>query len=178
MKHTPLLPLALMAALAASAAMPAAARAQIVTGRPAPTPEQPRAFLIGLGVSVGTVGIGLAGDVAMVRGDRVFSGRLTFQSTMELGLTPEAESLVVSELGVMYGRGRRVGKANWGSVSAGLALVSGDREGETFVTVGIPLQAQYVARGLPHMGATLSANLNLDAPFASLAMSVRVGRVP
>jgi hypothetical protein len=78
----------------------------------------------------------------------------------------------------MYGRGMRFPGGNWGSVSGGVALVAGDRDDESFETVGIPLQAQLISRRMPHLGVTVAANLNTEVPFASILLSLQVGRVP
>jgi hypothetical protein len=132
----------------------------------------------GVGLSLGTVGIGSGFDVAVLRGEHLFSGRFTVQGTVSAGGINNLEMITVSEAGVMYGRGMRFPGGNWGSVSGGIALVAGDRDEESFETIGIPLQAQLISRRLPHLGVTLAANLNTEVPSASLTVSLQVGRVP
>lgn len=173
-----------MALLMLAAAVPAGAAAQDASARLLDAARidagarQPRWIWGGAGLSLGTAGIGAGLDLSVLSDDRLWSGRLTFQGTADMGGNLDAEQVLVSELAVMYGRGRRVAGGNWGSVSAGLALVAGDREDEAFETVGIPLQAQLISRRMPHLGATLAANLNTEAPFAAFILSLQVGRVP
>ena len=85
----------------------------------------------------------------------------------------------------VYGRGLRFPGGNWGSVSGGIALVAGgialvagDRDDVSFEADGIPLQAQLISRRMPHLGATLAANLNAEVPSGSFSLSLQVGRVP
>lgn len=95
----------------------------------------------GVGLSIGTAGIGAGLDLAMLRGEHLFSGRFTVQGTVSAGGNNDAQSITVSEAGVMYGRWMRFPGGNWGSLSGGIALVAGDRDDESFETVGIPLHA-------------------------------------
>lgn len=183
MKRIPLVMLGLFAT-----AVPCAAQEEFVDGaeyrvEAAVTPDAlavqvPARVWGGVGLSIGTVGIGAGFDVAMLRGEHLFSGRFTVQGTVSAGGNNNAESITVSEAGVMYGRGMRFPGGNWGSVSGGIALVAGDRNDVSFETVGIPLQAQLISRRMPHLGATLAANLNADVPFVSFILSLQVGRVP
>lgn len=183
MKRIPLVVLGLFAA-----AVPCAAQKESASGadyrvEAAATPgglalQDPARVWGGVGLSIGTVGIGAALDLVMLRGEHLFSGRLTVQSSVEMGGDVYAESIMISEAGVMYGRGMRFPGGNWGSVSGGIALLAGDRGYEPFTTVGIPLKAQLISRRMPHLGATLAANLNPEVPFVSFILSLQVGRVP
>jgi hypothetical protein len=183
MKRIPLVVLVLFATAAPCAAQKASAAGAIdrMEAHAAPgaaAVQAPTRVWGGVGLSIGTVGIGAGFDVAMLRGEHLFSGRFTVQGTVSAGGNNNAESITVSEAGVMYGRGMHFPGGNWGSVSGGIALVAGDRDDVSFETVGIPLQAQLISRRMPHLGATLAANLNADVPFVSFILSLQVGRVP
>jgi|GEM_PF-5880961 len=183
MKRIPLLVLGLLAALvpgAAAAQRGPDDRAAVEVGvRPGERAVQdPTRVWGGVGLSLGTVGLGAAFDLAVLRGEHLYSGRFTVQGTVDMGGVNNAKSVLVTEAGVMYGRGTRFRNGNWGSVSAGIALVVGDRDDESFETVGIPLQAQLISARLPHLGATLAANLNAEVPSASFILSLQLGRVP
>lgn len=183
MKHIAMVMLGLFAAALPCSAQVESAGSAVHRTEASATPgalavQDPARFWGGLGLSLGTVGIGAGMDLAMLRGEHLFSGRFTFQGSVSAGGETNPESLLVSEAGVMYGRGTRFAGGNWGSVSAGIAVVAGDRDDESFQTAGIPLQAQLISRRMPHLGATVAANLNAEVPFVSFILSLQVGRVP
>lgn len=183
MKRIPLVVLGLFAATVPCAAQEESTGGAEYRVEAAVTPgglavQDPARVWGGVGLSIGTVGIGAALDLVMLRGEHLFSGRFTVQGSVSAGGDVNAESITVSEAGVMYGRGMRFPGGNWGSVSGGIALVAGDRDDESFETVGIPLQTQLISRRMPHLGATVAANLNAEVPFVSFILSLQVGRVP
>lgn len=135
-----------------------------------------RAFWAGLGVALGTPGFGVQIDATLRNDGRVMRGRLL---VLDGGRDTDGQILAVTELAGMYGVGRRLGyMRNWYSASAGLALLTGERNGEEFTTIGIPLELQAVSRRVPHLGAALTANLNPELPFVAATMSLQLGRAP
>lgn len=135
-----------------------------------------RAFWGGFGLGVSSVGIAIGVDLTMRDGDRVYRGRL---DAVGGGTDSEGNSIFMTELAALYGLGGRVGvTGNWVSVSGGLALLSVERGQETVTTVGIPLEIQAISRRMPHLGATLAANLNPEQSYFAAILSLQVGRVP
>jgi hypothetical protein len=135
-----------------------------------------KAFWAGLGVAIGTPGIGVQIDATLRNDDRVMRGRLL---AMGGGRDSAQRTLFVTELAGMYGLGTRLGRSgNWYSVAAGLALLTGDRDQEEFTTIGIPVELQAISRRSPHLGATLTANLNPEIPFLAATLSLQLGRAP
>lgn len=157
------------------AAVPAAAQEN-----PAPEPPRPeRLYRAGLGLLVGSGGFGAAFDVSMNSGSRVYRLRLTGHDNA-IASWQTTESVSIAETALMVGRGRRFTR-NYGSVSAGLALVEvsrGGEDGDVATTLGVPVEAQLISGGPLKLGATAAANLNLERPFAAFVLSVQVGRVP
>ena len=135
-----------------------------------------RAFWAGLGVGIGTPGIGMQIDATLRNDDRVMRGRLL---AMGGGRGSDRRTIYVTEMAGLYGVGRRFGRrANWYSVSSGLALLTGDRSLEEFTTFGIPVEVQTISRRSPHLGASLTANLNPELPYVAATLSLQLGRVP
>jgi hypothetical protein len=58
-----------------------------------------------------------------------------------------------------------------------VTLLYEDEEAEQ-MTVGIPVEVQLISGGPLRWGATLVGNVNLLRPFAALAVTLQVGRVP
>jgi hypothetical protein len=154
-----------------SAAGPAAAAAPLLGAQPSI-----KAFWAGLGIGIGTPGIGVQLDATLRNDDRVMRGRLL---AIGGGRDSDQRTLFVTELAGMYGLGTRLGHTgNWYSVSSGLALLTGDRDSEEFTTIGIPVELQAISRRVPHLGATLTANLNPELPFIAATLSLQLGRAP
>jgi hypothetical protein len=147
---------------------------------PGPTPRPPeRHFRVALGVAAGTAGLGGAVDLSMDTQGRVYRGRLTFHDNAIGDMGSGRERLTLFETAIMVGRGRRFTR-NYGSLAAGLALVTLDEHGDggSKATVGVPLEAQLISGGPLRLGATLMGNLNLERPVAAFILSVQLGRVP
>ncbi|MEO5511661.1 MAG: hypothetical protein ABIS27_13600 [Longimicrobiales bacterium] len=147
-----------------------------------PPPREPppeRVFRVGLGVLVGSAGLGGAVDASLNVGARLYRFRLSAQSNDVMAASSPDVRLSITESAFMLGRGRRY-RVNYGSVAAGLALVNVSRGSDDAVktTVGIPVEAQLISRGPIRLGATLAGNLNLEQPFAAFILSVQLGRVP
>jgi hypothetical protein len=154
-----------------TAARPAAAEAPRVDAQPSI-----KAFWGGLGVAIGTPGLGVQIDATLRNDDRVMRGRL-----LAIGgaVDSDQRTVFVTELAGMYSVGTRFGRsANWYSAAAGLALLTGDRDEEEFTTIGVPVELQAISRRSPHLGATLMANLNAEIPFIAATLSLQLGRVP
>lgn len=177
---------ALVTSLALIVAAPLAAqqRTALNAAAASATAEAPRldaqpsikAFWAGLGVAIGSPGFGVQIDATLRNDDRVMRGRL-----LAIGGARDSDerSLFITELAGMYGMGTRFGRSgNWYSAAAGLALLTGDRSDEPFTTVGIPVELQAISRRSPHLGATLTANLNPEVPYIAATLSLQLGRVP
>jgi hypothetical protein len=135
-----------------------------------------KAFWAGLGIGIGTPGIGMQIDATLRNDDRVMRGRFL---VMGGGRGSDQRTIYVTELAGMYGIGTRLGRrANWYSVSSGLALLTGDRDRDEFITIGIPVELQTISRRAPHLGASITANLNAEIPYIAATLSLQLGRVP
>jgi hypothetical protein len=166
---------ALVMALLISAA-PAAAQ----KNPPREAPRAERLYRGGLGVLVGSTGFGGALDLSVNSGARVYRFRLTGHDNGIASWQNAVEPVSISETALMVGRGHRFAR-NYGSVTAGLALVEVSRGGDTqnsTTTIGVPVEAQLISGGPLRLGATLAGNLNVQRPFAAFIMSVQIGRVP
>ena len=138
-----------------------------------------RAVWGALGIALGTVGLGLQLDLSHHRDGTLWKARWATQ--YNFAHSTERPMLSVSELGVLIGRGRPV-SSNWGSLSVGLAAVSGDRGSMAtpsgFTTVGLVGEAQLISGRWPHISLTFGGNLNPEHSYAGGALSLVLGRLP
>src|SRR5687768_2131100 len=106
MKRIPLVVLGLFAATVPCAAQKESANGAEHRAEAAVTPgglavQDPARVWGGVGLSIGTVGIGAALDLVMLRSEHLFSGRFSVQGSLGTGGDVNAESITVSEAGVM-----------------------------------------------------------------------------
>lgn len=129
----------------------------------------------GLGAALGTPGIGVVFDGSLLRAETLWQARLAVHAPF---MSADYRDPFLTEAAVMVGRGGRT-LGNWGSVAAGLAVVSGERSSEdTFETVGLAGEARLISQRFPRIGVALGTNLNSEASFAALTLSLQLGRVP
>lgn len=143
------------------------------------TPAPEHHFRVGTGVLMGTAGLGVALDLSLNRGSRLYRTRLTVHDNLaETDSIADRRYRGVTEVALMLGRGRRYSRS-YGSVSAGIAMVELiEGIGEESVLPGVPLEAQLIVPGTVRLGATVAANMNLKSPFVAIIFSVQFGGVP
>ncbi|MDX1567732.1 MAG: hypothetical protein R3223_08015 [Longimicrobiales bacterium] len=139
------------------------------------------ALLASIGSGAGS-GLGVAGHLVVAPGPHRFTARLAGVADLR-GFPDAGGAEHVTELALLYGRGRRGGAVAW-SLSGGVASVRISDCGEggsnrACTTVGVPVVAHaVVASRFVGIGLQLFANLNPRAPFGGIGVVVPLGWMP
>lgn len=132
------------------------------------------AFWLGAGLSLGPSTLGAQLDASY------WNRRLYRLRTAVLGGFGTGTGSVsdIAEVALLVGSGRPVGR-NWGHASAGIGQVTGSfNGGGDFSAVGLAAEAQLISQAMPHLSFGAGGNLNGRASFASITLSILIGRMP